>query len=277
MNAAVVLSRYRLGTNGKLDGIFLRRLAKWFWRVVRPNPQETVRKSILLYLCNDNPISQLLIHSLISSQSDSVAQSTKSGTTRGRAMVSRTRQHWCRRRSSIRLAMNRIVMCVASGLLAMGVGGCNTDGVGVAGLDSPPSATVQEPAEVKYYPSDEPLKLGLEHFERGNFGLSERYCRDAVEKASGDVTAWICLAASYDRVRRFDLADKAYSAAIKRVGETVPILNNLGYSYMLRGDLVRARAKFLKAYELEPQNPIVVNNLALLNSSSRYIQRAPEP
>jgi Flp pilus assembly protein TadD len=44
---------------------------------------------------------------------------------------------------------------------------------------------------------------------------------------------------------------------------------------MLRGDLVKARSKFLKAYEREPYNPTIANNLQLLNSSSRFIQRAP--
>ena len=32
------------------------------------------------------------------------------------------------------------------------------------------------------------------------------------------------------------------------------ILNNQGYSYMLRGDLVNGRKKFLKAYQ---RNPII--------------------
>jgi Flp pilus assembly protein TadD len=136
---------------------------------------------------------------------------------------------------------------------------------------------VQDAAEVKYYPSDEPAKLGMEHFERGNFGLAERYFRDAVEKAPKDSLAWVGLAASYDRLGRFDLADKAYASAIKLSGETVAVLNNQGYSYMLRGDLKRARAKFLKAYQREPGNPTIANNLALLNSSYHFIQRAPEP
>src|SRR5262245_26069032 len=61
----------------------------------------------------------------------------------------------------------------------------------------PTSATVQDPTEVKYYPSDEPLRLGKEHFGRGNYGLAERHFRDAVEKAPRDVTAWLGLAASY--------------------------------------------------------------------------------
>ena len=80
---------------------------------------------------------------------------------------------------------------------------------------------------------------------------------------------------SYDRLARFDLADRAYAYAIRLAGETTEILNNQGYSYMLRGDLVSARKKFIKAYEREPNNPTIANNLQLLNSSSRYIQRAP--
>jgi Flp pilus assembly protein TadD len=138
-----------------------------------------------------------------------------------------------------------------------------------------PTTTVQEAADVKYFPSDEPLKLGLEQFDRGNYGLAGHYFRDAVEKSPRDATAWIGLAASYDRIRRFDLADRAYRMAISLTGETVQILNNEGYSYLLRGDLPSARKKFVQAYRLEPHNPTITNNLKLLNSSSRYIQRVP--
>ena len=52
-------------------------------------------------------------------------------------------------------------------------------------------------------------------------------------------------------------------------------ITQIGVSYMLRGDLTKARSKFLKAYEREPTNPTILNNLRLLNSSSRFIQRAP--
>jgi len=137
------------------------------------------------------------------------------------------------------------------------------------------TVTVQDPGDVKYYASDEPLRLGIEHFNRGHYGIAERYFRDAVEKAPRDPTAWIGLAASYDRLARFDLADRAYHSAIRLTGETTQILNNEGYSFMLRGDLHQARIKFMKAYEREPNNPMILNNLNLLNSSYNYIQRAP--
>ncbi len=179
--------------------------------------------------------------------------------------------------------------------LALGVAGCQTvDGVFAPLETAPPPAvaepvvlppeaaapattlTVEEPADVKYYASDEPLRLGIEHFNRGHYGIAERYFRDAVEKAPRDATAWIGLAASYDRLARFDLADRAYHSAIRLTGETTQILNNEGYSFMLRGDVYNARIKFMKAYEREPNNPMILNNLNLLNSSYTYIRRAPE-
>ena len=171
--------------------------------------------------------------------------------------------------------------------LLLAVAGCNATTCSTANCEAAPVAVVpadvgpattaklQDPDDVKYYRSDEPLRMAIEHFNRGHYGIAERYFRDATEKAPKDPTAWIGLAAAYDRLARFDLADRAYVFAIRLVGETTEILNNQGYSYMLRGDLVNARRKFLKAYEREPGNPTIANNLQLLNSSSRFIQRAP--
>jgi Flp pilus assembly protein TadD len=181
--------------------------------------------------------------------------------------------------------VRRLVAVFAFGALLITVAGCNTTSCSTTDCappavpvvaDGPPTtAKVQDPDDVKYYRSDEPLRMGIEHFNRGNFGIAERYFRDATEKAPKDPTAWVGLAAAYDRLARFDLADRAYAYAIRLVGETTEILNNQGYSYMLRGDLVNARKKFLKAYAREPNNPTIANNLQLLNSSYRFIQRAP--
>jgi len=162
--------------------------------------------------------------------------------------------------------------------VSLPLAGCGTlPEPGPVGLGAvPTTATVQELGEVQYYPSDQPLRMGTESFGRGDYGLSERYFRDAVEKAPKDATALIGLAASYDRLRRFDLADRAYAEALRLTGETVQLLNNQGYSFMMRGDLVRVRRKLRRAYELDPANPVVANNLELLNGSRRFIERAPE-
>jgi Flp pilus assembly protein TadD len=176
----------------------------------------------------------------------------------------------------------RACLVVAAGVQAVGLAGCQSDGVGSWAQVFSPAAepvitpTVQDPADVQYFPSDEPLRVGMEHFNRGHYGTAERYFRDAVEKAPKDATAWIALAASYDRIGRFDLADRAYAAAVRLVGETTDVLNNLGYSYMLRGNYAAARKKFVLALKREPHNPTILNNLWLLDSSYHALGRSPD-
>ena len=172
--------------------------------------------------------------------------------------------------------ISRLFHCLVVALVAIELAACET----LSDLSSTPRANeiavrAPAPAELKYVPTSEPLRLGLEHFSRGNYGLAERYFRDAIEKSPADADAWIGLAASYDHIRRFDLADRAYRAAIRLSGETVQILNNQGYSYMLRGDLNAARAKFRKAYQREPHNPTIVNNIQILNSKEQAPRRGP--
>ena len=113
------------------------------------------------------------------------------------------------------------------------------------------------------------LSLGKKHFRAANFGLAERHFRRAVELHPRDLEAWIGLAASYDRLRRFDLADRAYDQAMKITGPTPELLNNKGYSYMLRGDYARARETLLEAHAQDPGNPYIKNNLELLEVSFR--------
>lgn len=117
-------------------------------------------------------------------------------------------------------------------------------------------------------PNDD-LSLGKKQYRANNFGLAEKYFRRAVESHPRDAEAWLGLAASYDRLRRFDLADRAYGQAIGIVGPTPEILNNQGYSYMLRGDYQHAREKLTAARAKDPRNKYVANNLQLLEESSR--------
>ena len=99
--------------------------------------------------------------------------------------------------------------------------------------------------------------------------LAERHFRKAVELHPRDGEAWVCLAASYDRLKRFDLADRAYGQAIKILGHTPEIMNNQGFSYMLRGEHGRARSMLLAAQSKDPKSPFIANNLRLLDESGR--------
>jgi Flp pilus assembly protein TadD len=120
----------------------------------------------------------------------------------------------------------------------------------------------------------EQLKLiseGKAHYRRGQYGLAENNFRKATEetlfgKASGSrlatIEAWYGLAASYDQLRRFDLADPVYEHIKATYGESVPYYNNYGYSLKLRGDTASARAEFEKAMRVAPTCQISRNNLS---------------
>jgi len=135
-----------------------------------------------------------------------------------------------------------------------------TDGVRAPPNDFQPDAVPD--------PNDD-LSLGKKYFRAADFGLAERHFRKAVEMHPRDLESWIGLAASYDRLRRFDLADRAYAQATKIAGATPEILNNVGYSYMLRGDSRRAREILVQAQAQDPGNPYIRNNLELLEASFR--------
>jgi tetratricopeptide (TPR) repeat protein len=111
------------------------------------------------------------------------------------------------------------------------------------------------------------LQLGKKYFRSGNFDFAEKSFRSAVEKRPRDAEARVGLAASYDRLHRFDLADRAYDQAICIVGPTAAILNDQGFSYMLRGDYARAHKKLEQAQARDPSNPHVAANLRLLKES----------
>lgn len=166
----------------------------------------------------------------------------------------------------MRSGLMRVLVVTAACLT--GLAGCKTSEEvtgSVAGIrDDTPSSTGLSGEDPK---GD--LELGRRHYRENSFGLAEQHFRRAVEKGPKDVQAWIGLAASYDKLKRFDLADRAYAQAIRLVGATPEILNNQGYSYLLRGDRQKARRTLLAAQAKDPENPYIQNNLNMLAESLR--------
>jgi Flp pilus assembly protein TadD len=140
---------------------------------------------------------------------------------------------------------------------------------GVTGSVRPAAGDAPAAATRTAQGNDDDLDIGKKQFSAGKFNLAERHFRRAVELHPRDAEAWLGLAASYDRLRKFELADRAYDQAIKIAGPTAEILNNRGYSYMLRGDPQRARQTLLEAQAQDPANTFVKNNLELLEASAR--------
>lgn len=108
------------------------------------------------------------------------------------------------------------------------------------------------------------LEAGKAQFREANYGLAEKHFRKAVELRADNAEAWMGLAASYDQLGRFDFADRAYDQLLKVAGRQPRILNNMGYSKLLRGDRKAARKLLREAEAAMPGDPVVVANLALL-------------
>ena len=64
-------------------------------------------------------------------------------------------------------------------ILVIGLAGCQAT---VTPTPVPDAVTGQNPSDVKYYPSDEPVKLGIQRFYEGNFGLAQQYFQNGVER-----------------------------------------------------------------------------------------------
>lgn len=143
--------------------------------------------------------------------------------------------------------------------------GETTGSIAADGAD--PNLTVKD-ALLGGDPSDD-LSLGKRHYREKNYGLAEQHFRRAVEKLPRDGEAWLGLAAAYDRLKRYELADRAYREALAIYGPRPEVLNNIGYSFLLRGDLRKARSKFIEAQTKDPENPTIANNIALVDEAAK--------
>lgn len=152
--------------------------------------------------------------------------------------------------------MAKLILVILACLIATG---CQNVGVFTSAPITPVAAEI-------VFPDRSPsAELGRGQFASGNFALAERNFREAVEFNPDDYESWVGLAAAYDKLARFELADRAYSQALRIRGETIELVNNLGYSYLLRGDRVKARAQFERALQLDPNNVVIANNIQLLS------------
>jgi Flp pilus assembly protein TadD len=102
------------------------------------------------------------------------------------------------------------------------------------------------------------------HFRNNDFGYAAAYYKQAVDMSPKDTEAYFGLAASYDHLSRFDLSDRIYAILRRLAGGTAQFYNNLGYSYLLRGNNAAALSSFQRAAALDPTNTVIAANIAAL-------------
>ena len=148
---------------------------------------------------------------------------------------------------------------LAAMIAVMALSGCTTtavDATSTTAIDAAPESVVV---------SD--LAAGKAQFRDANYGLAEKHFRKAVEQQADNAEAWMGLAASYDQLGRFDFADRAYDQLLKVAGRKPQVVNNMGYSQLLRGNKKKARALFFEARKAMTDTTVVDANLALLDKA----------
>jgi Flp pilus assembly protein TadD len=156
------------------------------------------------------------------------------------------------------MRISTFIACALMGAAFM-LSGCTTSPV-----DALSTTAITPPA--KDISADD-LKQGKAQFRDGNYGLAEKHFRQAVELRADNAEAWMGLAACYDELGRFDFADRAYDQLVKIAGRRPRIVNNMGYSQLLRGNKTKARALFMEAERQLPGDKLVAANIALLSKS----------
>jgi Flp pilus assembly protein TadD len=169
-------------------------------------------------------------------------------------------------RSGVVLGYRLGVAILAVSLLA----GCSTLGLG--GGDSSfggkaPGA-IATISNIGDYTADRALGEARSHFRNNDFGYSAALYKRVVELSPNDPEGYVGLGASYDRLGRFDLSDRVYASLYGLSGGTAQYFNNVGYSYLLRGNLNAALTNFRKAQKLDPGNIVITNNIQLLTNAT---------
>ena len=159
--------------------------------------------------------------------------------------------------------------CATIAVVCLPLAGCNSAGLSTNGIDVTTTQALggdshgnriadndltlpwSNQASLDGDQSNRFLELGRENFRDGNYGNAELNFRKAVEIRTDSVPAWLGLAAAYDQLLKLKPND-------------AKVLNNRGYSYMLRGDYAKAKSHFNNAQKLDPSLEEVQGNLALL-------------
>ncbi len=108
-----------------------------------------------------------------------------------------------------------------------------------------------------------PYQRGTVHFAAGSFGLALQSFQQALQRDRKNVAALNAVAATYDRLGRYELARPYYGRALALKPESVQTLNNIGYSSLMQNSANRARRYLDAALKIDKDNAIVKENAAI--------------
>ena len=120
------------------------------------------------------------------------------------------------------------------------------------------------------------LEQGKSDFAANHFGKAVGHFRKALNFKPDSIRAMNGLAASYDKLGRFDVAATLYQSALTQVPNSAVTLNNIGYSYYLQKKLDLALLYLKEAAERnEDNNPLISANLNIVSSALQNYAEKP--
>jgi len=109
----------------------------------------------------------------------------------------------------------------------------------------------------------DPLEEGRALLVTGQYGLAIDSLSRVLHDQPDSVRALNLIAEAYDRLHRYDLADRYHAKALEIDPNSVAALNNWGFSYLVRGDKARAKDLLERAVAVKGDQPVVLANLRL--------------
>jgi len=106
-------------------------------------------------------------------------------------------------------------------------------------------------------------RAGISAFQTGDMKLAASLIGRATALSGASWRAWNARGAIADMDRDWAAADAAYEKAGQIAPDRAEIVNNRGWSRLLRGDWTRARDDFERAAQLDPKSTRIANNLEL--------------
>lgn len=106
-------------------------------------------------------------------------------------------------------------------------------------------------------------EIGKVNLAAGNIREGIKALESAVNGYPENWEAYSALGIAYDFEGRFDKSIDSYTKALEICPGSASILNNMGISTGMTGDIVMARSLLLKASSLQPQSKRIKKNLSL--------------
>lgn len=106
-------------------------------------------------------------------------------------------------------------------------------------------------------------RAGIAAYKTGDIERAAELLERATASPAASWHAWNARGVIADRKHDWEAADTAYAQAAKRAPKQAKILNNMGWSKLLRGSWSEGLALLTRAAELDPRSARIADNLEL--------------